>query len=184
MIWAIFVSYLVSIASCSSFAHPGHFVVKKEHYPAPRYIRGTYGHSSYKLNYLIEDEIASEQSEYLPEVEYNGETTLSRFQRQTYNQFGSQQGGQGRGQLGGQQGRQFGGQGRSFGGGGAQVGQGSFQSSSFGGGSQVGVGQGQRQQGQAQQRQVSPGGDNLAIAMGLISQLEPNFQGILYINVL
>merc|ERR1712154_117224 len=119
----------MGIVSCSVIAQPGlltEYMVEKERYPAPRYIRGTYGHNPYGLNYVVEDEIASEQSEYLPEVEYTAETRLSRFERQSGNQFSDQQGSQGGGQFGGQQGGQFGGQGRSFGGGGAQGGQGSF----------------------------------------------------------
>ena len=205
------ISYFVSIASCSGIDQSDlstQNVADLEYYRAARYIRGTYDHSPYQLKYGVDDEIASEQIEYQPAIQYEPETTLSRFERQTGSQFGGQQGAQSGGQFGGQrgaqstgqvggqqvaqsggqfgrqQGSQFMGQGRSLGRGYSQGGHGIFQRSSFGGGSQGALGQGRMQQGQGQQGQGAPGGDNLAIAMGLISQLEPNFQGILYINVI
>ena len=210
MIRQILISYFVSIASCSMIDHSSpsfENVADLEHYRATRYIRGTYDHSPYPSDYSV-DENASDQIEYLPAIQYEPETTLSRFERQTGSQFSGQQGAQSggqfggqqsaqsRGQFGGQQGiqsggqfggqqsGQFGGQRRSLGRVGSQGSQGSFQRSSFGGDSQGAFEQGRMQQGQGQQVQGAPGGDNLSIAMGLISQLEPNFQGILYINVI
>ena len=210
MIRQIIIFYFVSIASCSVIDQSNlstQNVADLEYYRAARYIRGTYDHSPYQLEYVVDDEIASEQIEYLPTIQYEPEKTLSRFERQTGSQFvgqqgdqngrqfggqqsaqsagqfGGQQGAQSGGQFGRQQGSQFMGQGRSLGRGYSQGGQGSFQRSSFGGSSQGAFGKGRMQQGQGQQGQGAPGGDNLAIAMGLISQLEPNFQGILYINV-
>lgn len=59
----------------------------------------------------------------------------------------------------------------------------SYQRSSFGGSGQQGGQPGQGQPGQTQQGQRPQGGGDLPAAIGLISQIEPNFQGILYIDV-
>ena len=59
----------------------------------------------------------------------------------------------------------------------------SYQRSSFGGSGSQGGQPGQGQPGQGQQGQGPQGGGDLPAAIGLISQIEPNFQGILYIDV-
>ena len=117
MIFVVLIPLFLFISSCSSIdlSDPdASSEVKKQHYPAPRYIRGTYGHSpllSYSQHdYLVEDVVTSEKREYVPEIQYEPAARISRFERRTGNQFYSQQGDQGGESFSGKQGNQIGGQ--------------------------------------------------------------------------